>query len=108
MAAATSIVIQTQDDRDKPESRVRLVNEGLYCKEFCSIEVGVHKTKADFFINSDVQSLQEWAREFMHVANALFRMSLDKEGSEYDEGLPATDIAAHPELEVAAAMEVEF
>ena len=104
MNVSTSTTIHVKGTGEKPINRII----PLPGDKVCAVDIGTVSGYASFFIDDDVQTLQEWSREFMHVANALFRMSLDKEGSEYDKGLPATDIAAHPELEVAAAMEVEF
>lgn len=104
MNVSTSTTIHIRGTGEKPTYRIIPLPDS----KVCTIDIGTVSGYTSFFIDDDVETLQEWAREFMHVANALFRMSLDKEGSEYDKGLPATDIAAHPELEVAAAMEVEF
>lgn len=100
--------IHTMGSKESPTSSIIHIKEGTTTQEFCCMTLGVYGAKTEIFIDADAVTLQEWATEFHHLAEKLLRMSIEKENILFEDGLPATDPATYPELEVAAAMEVEF
>ena len=103
MNIATSTVIQTMDSNEQPKISARIINGNQQFNEFCSIEVGVHRSTASFYIKSNAATLREWATGFQVLADKLNRMADAKDGNLFTNALPATDPASYPEL----SMEVD-
>ena len=99
--------IHTTGSKEKPTSKIMLLEAGNITPEFACIQLGVYGAMTEIFIDTDAETLQAWATEFHHLADNLMRRACDKVEIPLDDEDADTRPLTDPEHEVYHGLPME-
>ena len=99
--------IHTTGSKEKPTSKIMLLEAGNITPEFACIQLGVYGAMTEIFIDTDAETLQAWATEFHLLADNLLRKAIAKEDILELEAETDTRPLTDPEHEVYHGLPME-